>query len=83
MMRQTPSGSGITLEGRIEKLGITTYQYGTHAINFNGKPYALKSSAVMLDNYLGKEVSLKGVNVDGYPLEGGPELVEVTEIILR
>ncbi|WP_147273589.1 hypothetical protein [Pedobacter chinensis] len=82
-MRNTAEGEAISLTGRIEKLGVTTYQYGTHVINANGKPYVLKSSAVILDTYVDKQVTLRGVKVAGYPIEGGPELIEVSEVIMK
>ncbi|WP_165499827.1 hypothetical protein [Pedobacter frigidisoli] len=64
-------------------MGITTYQYGTHIINYGGKPYALKSSSVNLDIYVDKQVQIKGTKVSGYPLENGPELIEVTQVVVK
>ena len=82
-MRSTPSGETISMEGKITKLGMTTYQYGTHTISSAGKPYALKSSSLNLDTYVDKQVLIKGVKVSGYPLEGGPELIEVSEVVMK
>lgn len=70
----------VQLTGKIEKLGMSTFQYGTHTIEAAGKSYALKSSAVDLNGFTGKEVTLKGTKVAGYPIENGPELIEVTEV---
>jgi len=69
----------VTASGTIEKLGMTTFQYGTHLLKAdNNKTYALKSASINLDTYLDKKVTIKGKKVAGYPLEGGPELIEVT-----
>ncbi|ARS38931.1 hypothetical protein CA265_04245 [Sphingobacteriaceae bacterium GW460-11-11-14-LB5] len=68
----------VTASGTIEKLGMTTFQYGTHLLKADNKTYALKSANINLDTYLDKKVTIKGRKVAGYPLDGGPELVEVT-----
>jgi hypothetical protein len=70
----------VSVKGTLQKPGMTTYQYGTHLLKADGKTYALKSSTLNLDNFIEKQVSIKGTKVDGYPLENGPELLEVTEI---
>lgn len=72
--------NAVRLNGKIEKLEMTTFQYGTHLIKSGGKSYALTSKRVNLDSSIGKEVVLKGTKVKGYPLEGGPELIEVHTI---
>jgi hypothetical protein len=73
----------VTLTGQITPSGMTTFQYGTHLIKAENKLYALKSSKVNLDNYADKSVTLKGTKVSGYPLEGGPELIEVSEVSIK
>lgn len=75
--------STVTLTGQISPLGMTTFQYGTHMIKAENKSYALKSAQVKLDDYVNKSVTLKGTKVAGYPLEGGPELIEVSEISIK
>lgn len=72
----------VTATGTIQKLGMTTYQYGTHTLKAENKTYALKASGINLDLYLDRKVTIKGKKVAGYPLEGGPELVDVTLIKL-
>jgi len=67
----------VTVTGKIQKIGMTTYQYGTHIIK-GEKTYALKGGSINLDLYLDKQVTIKGTKVKGYPLAGGPEFVEVT-----
>lgn len=75
----TPTGS-ITVIGKLEVQGATTYQYGTHTIKNIDQFYTLKSSTIRLDDYAGKSVTLTGNSVSGYPLEGGPELLNVVSI---
>jgi hypothetical protein len=83
IMRSASSGESISIEGRITKLGMTTYQYGTHTISYGGKPYALRSSSLNLDTYADKQVVLRGTKVAGYPIEGGPDLIEVSEVVMK
>ena len=82
-MRSSATGESVSMEGKITKLGMTTFQYGTHSINYAGKPFALRSSSLNLDNYVDRQVTLKGVKVDGYPVEGGPELIDVSEVVVK
>ena len=78
---KTAGGSNaVEVSGVVQKPGMTTYQYGTHVLNADGKTYALKSATLNLDTYVDKNVKVKGTMVEGYPLENGPELLEVTEI---
>lgn len=67
-------------KGLLKKQGITIYQYGTHTITNGGQTYALKSSAVNLDNYIDKTVTVKGEKIKGYPVDGGPEFVDIKEV---
>lgn len=71
------------ISGTIQKQGTTTYQYGTHVLqDQDGKTlYALRSTIVQLDNYIGKKVELQGKFVEDYPVDGGPPFVEVVKII--
>lgn len=41
--------------------------------------YALRSDDVRLGDYVGRRVQVSGSLVDGYPVDGGPEFLEVTE----
>ena len=75
----TPTGS-ITVTGKLEVQGFTTYQYGTHTIKNIDQFYSLKSNTINLDAYVGKSVSLTGNKVSGYPIEGGPDLLEVVSV---
>ena len=65
--------------GTIQQQGITTYQYGTHVI----AQYALRSGSIDLDKYIGQRVTVVGHLIEGYPVEGGPDYLEVEEIMKR
>ncbi len=74
---------GVTATGAMERLDVTTYQYGTHAVTdeASGTFYSLRSAVVDLDAYAGQRVTVYGTLVPGYEygqIEGGPPLVEVT-----
>tara|TARA_B100000795_G_C22438197_1_gene300825 strand:- start:195 stop:476 length:282 start_codon:yes stop_codon:yes gene_type:complete len=68
--------NNVETNGTIQKQGITTYQYGTHVIT----GYALRSGTLDLDNYIGQTVTVVGYLVKGYPVDGGPDYIEVEEI---
>ena len=68
--------NNIEISGTIQKQGITTYQYGMHVID----GYALRSSAVNLDDYLNQYVTVEGYKIDGYPVDGGPDFIEVLRV---
>lgn len=70
------------LKGTIKAQEITTYMYGTHVLtnNVGQTLYALRSNSVKLDDYIGKSVEISGSKVDGYPVDGGPDYIEVSKI---
>lgn len=70
------NSNAIEINGIIQKQGITTYQYGTHTIS----GYALRSSSVTLDNYVNQEITVVGYKIDGYPIDGGPDYIEVESV---
>lgn len=76
-----PSTS-VTAAGLLYKPEFTTYMYGTHALEESGKKkqYALTSSTCNLDDYVNKTVRVTGKRVEGYPLSGGPELINVISV---
>jgi hypothetical protein len=75
-------GSTIVLDGEIYALGcFTSFMYGTHGITTDGVNYALTSELVQLDDYIGVPVTIHAEVVAGYPIDGGPEFLNVTEII--
>ena len=76
-----PANYQIELEGTIQEIGPTFWMYGTHKITHNGKLYALKSSTINLDKYIDKRVTVWGDNVNGYPVDSGPEYIEVKRLV--
>lgn len=73
--------NALEVTGTIREQGITSYQYGTHTITTaTGEFYALKSDTVDLDEYTGKEVSITAEKIEGYPLSGGPEYLQVLKV---
>ncbi|WP_316752452.1 hypothetical protein [Pedobacter gandavensis] len=82
-MKSSKDANVVSLTGKIEKTGMTTYQYGTHTIESDHKTYALKSSSVDLNDFEGKEVQLSGTKVPGYPIENGPILIEVSAVKIK
>jgi hypothetical protein len=63
--------------GLLKQQTITAYQYGSHTISSGDKIFALTSNTIDLDKHIGKKVTIKGTRVEGYPLEDGPELINV------
>lgn len=82
-MKSSKDPNSVHLLGKIEKMGMTTYQYGTHTIVSGQKTYALKSSNVDLNSFENKEVEVTGTKVSGYPVENGPELIEVSSVKVK
>ncbi len=72
----------ITEEGTIKQQGTTTYMYGTHILlNETGQTsYALKSDTINLDNYIDQRVAVTGNLIAGYPVDGGPDYLNVISI---
>lgn len=68
--------NNVEITGTIQEQGITTYQYGTHTIS----GYALRSTSVTLDDYINQNVTVVGHKINGYPVDGGPDYIEVKEI---
>ena len=74
------TGSTSEYSGTIQEQGITSYQYGTHILTSEDTFYALKSDKIDLGKYVGKKVNLKAEKIEGYPVDGGPEYLLVTEV---
>ncbi|TDH29256.1 hypothetical protein EXU57_04100 [Segetibacter sp. 3557_3] len=67
-------------KGLLKKLEVSSWQYGTHIITDEGNKYALKSSTVNLDNFVDKVVTIKGSKIAGYPVDNGPDFIEVKAV---
>lgn len=74
----------ITATGILKKKEFTSYMYGTHVLTTttmgNDKSYALKSSKIDLNKFIGQTVTVTGEWVDGTPVNGGPKLIDVSSI---
>lgn len=70
-----------TSEGILKLMEDPSIPYGTHALHdVTGKLlYALQSDTIKLDNYVGKPVIVKGHALAGYPFDGGPANLSVTD----
>ena len=73
-------GEGSEYTGLIEASGITSYQYGTHTLQTDNDFYALKSDSIDLSIYEGERITIKANTVEGYPVDGGPVYLNVTEV---
>lgn len=78
---QKSNPAAMEITGIIEPIGMTSWQYGTHTLSNATTLYALRSKTVDLKKYEGMTKTIKGERVEGYPVENGPEFIEVTEII--
>lgn len=76
------SGNSDSLEitGTIEAIQMTSWQYGTHTISNDTTFYALRSEKEDLSRHEGKTVTIKASKIEGYPVDGGPEFLEVEEV---
>lgn len=70
----------VSCTGVLTEQGITSYMYGTHNIGCCGHFYALRSSSISLQDYVGQTVTVTGDLVSGYPVDGGPDFLDVTGI---
>ena len=69
-------------KGFIKKAGITSFNYGTHVlVSEDGDiKYALESRLIDLSEHTAGEVRVTGKLNPDYPLDGGPELIMVSEV---
>lgn len=76
------SEGSVSARGKIFKIEISSWMYGTHTLESeDGKLlYALTSDKINLDNYEGKLVKVEGDEVEGYPVDGGPILLDVKDV---
>ena len=72
----------ITAVGTIKAQGGTVYMYGTHILQNDTEQtlYALKSDTIILDNYIDQVVTVIGDLIEGYPLDNGPDYLNVRSI---
>ena len=70
--------------GVVHKIEMSTWMYGTRTLNEqSGRPiFILGSSSINLDSYINKHVRISGNTVSGYPVDGGPVYLNVTNIFI-
>lgn len=66
--------------GTVERLEMSTFQYGTHTIKTEDSFYAIKSKKVDLNDYNAKIVTIVGEKIEGYPVDGGPVYIDVVKV---
>ncbi len=82
-MQYPPKGPpNRTFEGRLHPAGVTSYMYGSHVLVTRDGRFAVRPASpdVTLKDYEGKNVTVRAMQVDRYPVDGGPPLIEVREI---
>tara|TARA_B100000497_G_C7624056_1_gene374987 strand:- start:489 stop:812 length:324 start_codon:yes stop_codon:yes gene_type:complete len=78
----------ISVEGVIEELEVTSWQYGTHIIygtevsGLGNVRYALRSDSYDLSEFMQEPVLVEGYLVKGYPVDGGPQYINVDAIAI-
>lgn len=68
------------ITGTIKAIEMSSWQYGTHTISNDENFYALRSEKVDLTKYEGKRATITAKPIEGYPVDGGPVLLEVSSI---
>jgi hypothetical protein len=66
-------------QGTIRRQGITTYQYGEFVLIHPDRHIicAMRDGQVKLAEWVGQYVKIEGSTIPGYPIDGGPEYVEI------
>ena len=81
--RKKEENTFIEARGIILMQGATVYMYGDHVLldNSGNVLFALVSDGIIPDNSTRQPVGIRGYKMKGYPIDGGPELIYVTEVI--
>ena len=76
------SAPTVAAAGVINRQGFTDYDYGSHVLKDEDGVtlYALTSDKIDLDEYIGLIKTVRGESVSGYPLDGGPDYLNVETI---
>jgi hypothetical protein len=71
-------------DGFIVETTSSYYQYGTHTLQTNTGDvlYALRSNSVNLYQYNDTYVKIKGHLINGYPVDSGPEYLDVKSLTI-
>jgi hypothetical protein len=79
---ETTPNNNIEISGVLTSDEFPLLMYGSHVLTTqDGEPlYALESTSVDLDSYIGDTIQVKGEPIEGYPLNSGePPLLQVSE----
>lgn len=66
----------LTVAGLLIRLEASTWQYGSHMAG----GFALRGPAADLDRLVGQRVVVTGRRIPGYPISGGPPLLQVISV---
>jgi hypothetical protein len=78
--RITFRGTDVTATGELIRLAVTTFMYGTHGLLSDGDlSYALKSSTIDLNQFVGRQATVQGSLVHS-GIDGGPPLIDVLDV---
>lgn len=65
-------------QGTVQKQGLTFYMYGEYVLVQDGRTIcAMRNGEANIEPWVGRFVYIKGCEVPGYPVAGGPPYVEV------
>lgn len=81
--QETKKSSEMTLRvGTVAPLEMSTWMYGTNMLTKDSKIVVslIADKNIKLDDYNGKKVEVTGELKEGYPIDGGPEYLEVKTI---
>jgi hypothetical protein len=73
----------VSRSGIITEIGMSTWMYGSYVLSDeSGKPMTALDGDEALDlgSYQGENVEVTGTLKEGYPIDGGPEYLEVKTI---
>jgi hypothetical protein len=82
-MNTSAAGGQLQAEGVIQQQGLSSYMYGSHILTDpSGRTlYALTSNSPgLLDRFVGQRVRVSGTIVPGYPVDGGPFQLQVSQV---
>jgi hypothetical protein len=71
--------AAFTGQGTIRRQGMTTYQYGEFVLIHPDRHIicAMREGQVKLEERVGQYVKIEGSMIPGYPIDGGPDYVEI------
>ncbi len=77
---KSQNNNTMEVTGTLEAIQMTSWQYGTHTISNDTTFYALRSEKINLESYQGKTITITATKIEGYPVDGGPEFLDVEKV---